>query len=949
MFSLSLKTKITVLVSLLVAGLLSLLTLVTLADVEKQLKVAIAEQQATLASAMAKQLDYKISLYRNELVDVARSIPAGALRDPALAGRFLADRIDTASMFESGLFLVAPGGRLLASTVDAPQEFRKDCPFAEETARSIRERSPRISDPYLCGNRQSDPMVLFTAPVLGKKGEVLAVLAGRLNLMKENFLGEVADGKIGKQGYFYILNQQRVLVVHHARERILTRIPPGVNAGIERALQGAQETAENRNSAGVRLLSSFRQLHSTGWLLSANYPLQEAYLPIERIRTRMLSALVIMVAAAVCLVGLAMRTLLAPLLSFTRQVTTLSGVDTVAESVRIDSRDEIEELAVAFNALMGKIASNKSALQAEKEFELSLLQHSSLPTFVLGADHRILHWNRACERITGVTAAELVGTAGHGRAFFGHDRPTLADLVIDGGTKIASFYPCCRETGEGFHAEGWYRHLNGMDRYLSFYAAPIHTAAGELAAVIETIEDITDRKKSEEAARHTVSLLNATLESTADGILVRGLDGRITTYNRKFAEMWNLPQELLDIGDDMQMRLYAKEQVRDPEKFFAITQLLYEQPELDSRDVVELKDGRVFERVSKPQRIDNIVVGRVISFRDITEREQAKAALCDSINRYRSLVDNIDLGITLIDADHRIVMTNAAAARMFNRHPADIVHSHCFREFEKRGAICRHCPGTQAMRSGQPASVQTEGVREDGSRFSVRIRAFPVLGADGTATGFIEVIQDITEQLQAEADKKLLEAQLRQSQKMEALGTLAGGIAHDFNNILTAIFAYTSLIDRKLERESPARNYLNKLIASSERASTLTQRLLTYSRKQPLAPQPVDLNEVVDKVAHLLSRLLGEDIELAIQPASQPLTVMADASQLGQVLMNLATNARDAMPEGGRLTIAASRQQADDELARKHGFEGAGSYAALTVSDNGLGMEEALLDRIFEP
>ncbi|HJV67166.1 MAG TPA: PAS domain S-box protein [Geomonas sp.] len=606
-------------------------------------------------------------------------------------------------------------------------------------------------------------------------------------------------------------------------------------------------------------------------------------------------------------------------------------------------------LAAAFEGLVKQFAPHKRTLQAEKDFELSLLQHSSLPTFVLDARHRLLHWNRACEIMTGMGGDGLVGTSGHGRAFFGHDRPTLADLVIDGGSEISAYYPCCQKTGDGYHAEGWYRQLNGRDRYLSFYAAPIQDAGGALVAVIETIEDITDRKKSEEEVRRTVSLLNATLESTADGIVVRGLDGRITAYNRKFVEMWNLPSSLLETNDDKLLRMFAKEQLKDPEKFLATTELLYEKPELESRDIVEFKDGRVFERVSQPQRVDNTVVGRVVNFRDITEREEVKAALCNSISRYRSLVDNIDLGITLVDTDHRIVMTNAAAAGMFNRKPIEVVQRYCFREFKNREEVCDHCPGGEAMQSGHPVTVHTEGARADGSPFSMKIRAFPVSGADGTPTGFIEVIQDITEQQQAEADKKLLEAQLRQSQKMEALGTLAGGIAHDFNNILTAIFAYCSLIDRKLEPESAVRSYLAKLIASSERASTLTQRLLTYCRKQPLAPQAVEIDEVVDKVTLLLSRLLGEDVELAIEPAGEPLTVMADPSQLGQVLMNLATNARDAMPEGGRLTIVTRRFEPDQEFQRTHGLGKAGSYAALTVSDNGLGIEEPLLERIFEP
>jgi|GEM_PF-1805561 len=207
-------------------------------------------------------------------------------------------------------------------------------------------------------------------------------------------------------------------------------------------------------------------------------------------------------------------------------------------------------------------------------------------------------------------------------------------------------------------------------------------------------------------------------------------------------------------------------------------------------------------------------------------------------------------------------------------------------------------------------------------------------------------LQDIQRET---AEKKSLQAQLLHSQKMEAIGTLAGGIAHDFNNILTAIIGYSNLIRMKLEDGDPLREYLDHILTASERAASLTHSLLAFSRKQIINPQPVNLNELVQRVEKLLSRLMGEDIDLLITLSDPPLTVMADPGQIEQVLMNLATNARDAMPAGGLLTITAESAEITEQYIALHGYGTVGKYAVISVSDTGIGIDETIRARIFEP
>ncbi len=198
-------------------------------------------------------------------------------------------------------------------------------------------------------------------------------------------------------------------------------------------------------------------------------------------------------------------------------------------------------------------------------------------------------------------------------------------------------------------------------------------------------------------------------------------------------------------------------------------------------------------------------------------------------------------------------------------------------------------------------------------------------------------------------EKKSLQAQLLHSQKMEAVGTLAGGIAHDFNNILTAIIGYGNVMRMKLKDSDPHREYLDHILAAAERAAGLTHSLLAFSRKQIINPQPVALNEIITRIQKLLARLIGEDIELRIDLCHGGPIVLADSGQLEQVLMNLATNARDAMPSGGAFTIATEIADLDDQYASLHGYGKAGKYAVVSVSDTGMGMDEQTRVRIFEP
>ncbi len=432
------------------------------------------------------------------------------------------------------------------------------------------------------------------------------------------------------------------------------------------------------------------------------------------------------------------------------------------------------------------------------------------------------------------------------------------------------------------------------------------------------------------------------LEATATAVIITDAMGRVEWCNPAFTRLTGYAKQEA-LGRTLSL---VRSGVHDASFYAEMWETILEGRVWHGELVNRRKDGTTYdeEMTIAPVRDDSGAIVRFVATKqDITSRKRAEAALRTSEERFRTLVDNLDTVLFTVDLDGRLVFINRAIelfgyapAALIGRLAHDLVHPDD-RPMIQRARVERLASATRAS---TPQAFEFRIVDSAGKPRFVRSTNRP-LYADGKLVGLTSVLVDLTAQHEAEE-------KLRASQKMEAVGRLAGGVAHDFNNLLSVIGSYTDLALEGLHADDPLRADLEEVRGAATRAEQLTRQLLAFSRRQVLQPKPTSLNQLALGLQKMLGRLIGEDIELCLDLADGLALTLADPGQLEQVLMNLVVNARDAMPDGGRLVIATRDGELSTARATELGVP-AGRYVELSVTDTGHGMDAATRARIFEP
>ncbi|MCM0083289.1 response regulator [Geomonas sp. Red32] len=344
------------------------------------------------------------------------------------------------------------------------------------------------------------------------------------------------------------------------------------------------------------------------------------------------------------------------------------------------------------------------------------------------------------------------------------------------------------------------------------------------------------------------------------------------------------------------------------------------------------------------EQLEERIQARTASLlQEVEERTKAEERLGEVTRRLQLAADSAHLGIWDLDVAADRLIWDERMYQLFGGNPGDTVGISYWRERlhpADRDQVMKAFD--DALAGSREYDLEYRVLQADGTLRWIKANGTVIRGEGGEAVRMIGVCQDISA-------RKNLEDQLRQAQKMEAVGQFAGGIAHDFNNILTAIVGFASMAQLKMREDDPLRPFLDQVLSAADRAAGLTQSLLTFSRKQPINLSPVNLNDLIKKVEKFLGRIIGEDIKLMMVFKEDEIVVQADGGQIEQVLLNLATNVRDALPHGGTLSIVTETVDIDQEYVDFYRSGSPGRYARISVSDNGIGMDAETKKRIFEP
>lgn len=541
-------------------------------------------------------------------------------------------------------------------------------------------------------------------------------------------------------------------------------------------------------------------------------------------------------------------------------------------------------------------------------------------------DGIITSWNPGAERIFGYTADEAIGNPI--TIIFPEDRlDEEKDILarIKRGESVQQFETIrVRKDGTQIH--------------VSVTLSPITDAQGKVTGVSKIARDITESKKAVEELHNSEERYRDLFENNPCSMWVYDLETlRFLAVNDAAQFFYGYSRE-----EFLEMPITKIRPAEDVPKLLSYIE-----------GMAEIIDGpRNWRHLKKDGSIIDVEItshelnfagrrARLVLANDITERKQAEQKLRQSRESYRDLVENAHDIIYSLDLGGNFTSLNKAGERITGYSPDEVLNMNFVHIVVPEHLDQAKKVMEDKLNGVDGTAYDIDIFAKDGSRISVEVNSKLVLH-DGVPFGIQGIARDVTE-------RKLLEEQFRQSQKLESIGQLAGGIAHDFNNMLTAINGYSDLVLRRLKNDDTTRQNVQEIKKAGERAAVLTNQLLAFSRRQILQPVLVQINDAIIDTSNMLKRVIGEDIELVTVLKPNIGSIKVDPGQLSQILMNLSVNARDAMPNGGELTIETANILVDSNYAHGHVGILPGPYIVLTVRDTGIGMTPDTQERMFEP
>lgn len=406
----SIRNKLTAVVSVVLTVALCTTAYFTFSFFEARYKDSITTQEFTLISALGNEIDVRMENARTLLLTNAELLPAADVNDPEKMQAFLDGRTALLSLFDNHLFVFSPEGKIIAESPFVPGRRGLDLSFRDYIQKTATTWRPYISEPYTSSQVDRQPAIMFTAPIFDEDQRLVAIFAGSINLLRENFLGTLAETKIGETGYVYLYDRNRTIIMHPCRERILQQdVPVGSNHLFDRAILGYEGSGETVNSRGLAILASFKQLQTKGWILAANHPLEELYAPVAQIRNYFLFISLVILAITLAVIRTSLKVLIDPLSRFTQHVRTIpqkTGADRVST---VETTDEISDLSHAFNQMIHELDQQKLALTHSESKYRGVFEAAQDAIFIETLDGDIIDANPAACKLLQYSREELIG------------------------------------------------------------------------------------------------------------------------------------------------------------------------------------------------------------------------------------------------------------------------------------------------------------------------------------------------------------------------------------------------------------------------------------------------------------------------------------------------------------------------------------------------------------